>query len=346
MSLLNPLGIQTTAGRPAPPRRRSIAGELAEYGGKTLMGLGATAGTKLIEAGMGKGSALQDALVSDRVKAQQAEQQRLDKLTALSPAVVAQTQARARLGGEAMAQGGQTERREMQEAGLLERLKLELADKERQDAFMNDLRSQQQVLNEWKTKRKGRGSGKRGRAIKNADRFQKLAFRYGAMADTAEAEGKLGQAKEYRDLQAKNSELTLRFQAEAGLIQNEEGGFTVKPFPVEEPRKEVKRPTPGDIHKTQQTRVSQAKNHPDYMEAKGVYDELDTELAAQNRIVANAYGSYNQAAMNAAGEKVKELKGKMAVAKADMDKAYSAAYTRASHPTYAPMPPVRKVRGK
>tara|TARA_A100001515_G_scaffold1481_1_gene1428 strand:+ start:18698 stop:20056 length:1359 start_codon:yes stop_codon:yes gene_type:complete len=127
MSLLNPLGIQTTAGRPVPPRRRSIAGELAEYGGKTLMGLGATAGTELIKAGMGKGSALQDALVSDRVKAQQAEQQRIDRLTALSPAVVAQTQARARLGGEAMSQGGQTERREMQEAGSTERLKLKLA---------------------------------------------------------------------------------------------------------------------------------------------------------------------------------------------------------------------------
>ena len=240
MSLINPLGIQTTAGRPAPPRRRSIAGELAEYGGKTLMGLGAAAGTKLIEAGMGRGSALQDALVSDRVKAQQAEAQRMDRLTALSPAVVAQTQARARLGAEAMGQGGQTERREMQEAGLLERLKLELADKERQDAFMNNLRSQQQVLNEWKTKNKGRGSGKRGRAIKNADRFQKLAFRYGGMADKAEAEGKLGQAKEYRDLQAKNSELALKFQAEAGLVQNEEGGFKVKPFPVEEPRRTTK----------------------------------------------------------------------------------------------------------
>jgi len=127
MSLINPLGIQTTAGRPVPPRRRSIAGELAEFGGKTLIGLGATAGTELIKAGMGKGSALQDALVSDRVKAQQAEQQRIDRLTALSPAVVAQTQARARIADQAMSQGGQTERREMQEAGSTERLKLKLA---------------------------------------------------------------------------------------------------------------------------------------------------------------------------------------------------------------------------
>tara|TARA_R100001086_G_scaffold221582_2_gene138875 strand:- start:2747 stop:3850 length:1104 start_codon:yes stop_codon:yes gene_type:complete len=133
MSLLNPLGIQTTAGRPVPPRRRSIAGELAEYGGKTLMGLGAAAGTKLIEAGMGRGSALQDALVSDRVKAQQAEQQRLDRLTALSPAVVARTQARAKIGAEAMSQGGQTERREMQEAGSMERLKLQLDAQEKMD---------------------------------------------------------------------------------------------------------------------------------------------------------------------------------------------------------------------
>ena len=133
MSLLNPLGIQTTAGRPVPPRRRSIAGELAEYGGKTLMGLGAAAGTELIKAGMGKGSALQDALVSDRVKAQQAERLRLDKLTALSPAVVAQTQARAKIGAEAMSQGGQTERREMQEAGSTERLKLQLDAQEKMD---------------------------------------------------------------------------------------------------------------------------------------------------------------------------------------------------------------------
>tara|TARA_Y100000592_G_scaffold100918_1_gene183715 strand:+ start:611 stop:1717 length:1107 start_codon:yes stop_codon:yes gene_type:complete len=133
MSLINPLGIQTTAGRPAPPRRRSIAGELAEFGGKTLIGLGATAGTELIKAGMGKGSALQDALVSDRVKAQQAEQQRLDRLTALSPAVVAQTQARARIADQAMSQGGQTERREMQEAGSTERLKLRLDAQEKMD---------------------------------------------------------------------------------------------------------------------------------------------------------------------------------------------------------------------
>ena len=126
MSLLNPLAIQTTSGKSVPLRRRSIAGELAEFGGKAAIGLGVTAGTELIKAGMGKGSDLQDALLSDRVKAQQAERLKLDKLTALSPAVVAQTQARARIADQAMAQGGQTERREMQEAGSMERLKLRL----------------------------------------------------------------------------------------------------------------------------------------------------------------------------------------------------------------------------
>ncbi len=265
MSLINPLGIQTTAGRPVPPRRRSIAGELAEYGGKTLMGLGAAAGTKLIEAGMGRGSALQDALVSDRVKAQQAEQQRLDKLTALSPAVVAQTQARAKIGAEAMAQGGQTERREMQEAGLLERLKLELADKERQDAFMNDLRSQQQVLNEWKTKRKGRGSGKRGRAIKNAERFSNDAFKYAGLARKAEANGQMGQAARYREMEFQNSALAIKWQAEAGLRQKGDGTFEV--VPVEEPRGKTGGKTEAEIGKLN-AQADQARANADESRAR------------------------------------------------------------------------------